>query len=73
MRATKTDITRKKLMTTNEVQQEFLDMDIRKVRAFLNQYCSYKKIGKVYYYSRKEIETLLLNEECSTEFRVGMY
>lgn len=73
MRAAKTNIARKKLITTKEVQQEFLDMDIRKIRAFLNQFCTYKKIGKTYYYPRKEVEKLLLDEECSTEFCIGMY
>ena len=36
-------------MTAKEVQEEFINMDIRKLRSFLNQYCSYKKIGKNYY------------------------
>lgn len=67
------DNRRRKLMTTKEVQEEFLDMDIRKVRAFLNQYCTYKKIGQTYYYSRKEVEELLLSEECCTEFGIGKY
>lgn len=67
------DNRRRRLMTTKEVQEEFLDMDIRKVRAFLNQYCTYKKIGQTYYYSRKEVEELLLDGECCTEFCIGMY
>lgn len=73
MRDTETITDKRKLMTTREVQEEFLNMDIRKVRAFLNQFCSYKKIGKNYYYLRAEVEKLLLDEECSTEFFVGMY
>ena len=44
---------KKKCMTAKEVQEEFINMDIRKLRSFLNQYCSYKKIGKNYYYVRQ--------------------
>lgn len=73
MRDTGADNRKRKLMTTKEVQEEFLDMDIRKVRAFLNRFCSYKKIGQTYYYSRKEVEKLLLDGENSTEFCIGMY
>lgn len=73
MRDTEIVTNTRKLMTTKEVQQEYLDMDIRKVRAFLNRFCSYKKIGQTYYYPRKEVEKLLLDEECCTEFSIGVY
>lgn len=67
------NIRKLKLITAKEVQQEYLNMDIRKIRAFLNQFCGYKKIGKTYYYSRSEVEKLLLDEENCTEFKIGMY
>lgn len=62
----------KKCMTAKEVKEEYLDMDIKKVRAFLNQYCSYKKIGNTYVYPREEVERLLLSED-SIEFPIDTY
>jgi hypothetical protein len=64
---------KKKLMTAREVQAEYLNMDVRKLRAFLNKYCSYSKIGKNYFYLRKEVEELLCNDEESYEFIVKDY
>ena len=61
---------KKKCMTAKEVQEEFINMDIRKLRSFLNQYCSYKKIGKNYYYIRQEVETLLLDSKNSFEYSI---
>lgn len=64
---------KKKLMTAKEVQQEYLQMDLRKIRNFLNHYCSYKKIGRTYYYSRREVAELLSDEENSLEFPLEKY
>ena len=63
---------KRKCMTAKEIKRELLDMDIKKLRIFLNQYCSYKKIGNTYYYSREEVERLLLGNE-NAEFQVGTY
>lgn len=67
------NLRKRKLITTKEVQQEYLNMDIRKVRGFLNSFCSYKKIGNTYYYSRSEVEKLLLDENNSIEFELAAY
>lgn len=67
------DTKKRKLITAKEVQVEYLDMDIRKIRAFLNRYCGYKKIGRTYYYSRSEVEALLLDEENGFEFTIEGY
>ena len=61
---------KRKCMTAREVQNEFINMDIRKLRSFLNQYCSYKKIGKNYYYMRQEVEKLLLDYEYPLDYRM---
>ena len=63
---------KRKCMTAKEIKMEILDMDIKKLRIFLNQYCSYKKIGNTYYYSRKEVEELLLGDN-NIEFDIGTY
>ena len=63
---------KRKCMTAKEIKREMLDMDIKKLRIFLNQYCSYKKIGNTYYYSRKEVEELLLGDN-NIEFDIGTY
>lgn len=55
--------TRRKLLSVLDVQSEYLDMDCRKLRAFLNSNCNYKKIGNTYFYSRAEVESLLLSDE----------
>lgn len=65
-------VPKRKCMTAKEVKEEYLDMDIKKIRAFLNQYCSYKKIGNTYVYSREEVERLLLSED-SIEFQIDTY
>lgn len=59
---------RKRMMSAREVQEEYLNMDIRTIRKFLNQCCSYKKIGKQYYYLRKEVEALLEDQDHNCEF-----
>lgn len=38
------DKTNPKLMTARQVQEEYLDIDIRRLRVFLNTYCHYRKI-----------------------------
>lgn len=68
----KKEILKRKCMTAREVHEEFIDMDIKKLRTFLNQYCKYKKIGNTYYYSREEVTRLLLGNE-NAEFQVGTY
>lgn len=60
--------TAKKLMSAKEVQEEFLNMDIRRLRSFLNQYCSFKKIGNVYYYARKDVENCSAILKTATSF-----
>lgn len=67
------DMKRRKLITAKEVREEYLDMDIRKIRRFLNRFCGYKKIGRTYYYSRLEVEALLLDEENGIEFTIETY
>lgn len=62
-----------KLMTAKEVQEEFLDMDIRKLRAFLNQNVAYIKIGSRYFYHRSAVESLLTDTENSYEFKLSRY
>lgn len=62
-----------KLMTAKEVQAEYLNMDIRKLRAFLNQNISYIKIGVRYYYQRAEVEKLLMDTENSYEYEQVTY
>lgn len=54
---------RRKLLSVLDIQKEYLDMDCRKLRAFLNNNCNYKKIGNTYFYSRAEVESLLLSEK----------
>lgn len=60
-------------LTVKEIQREYVNMDSRKLRAFLNTYLHYKKIGHTYYYIRHEVEALLLNETKSQEFQIGDY
>lgn len=62
-----------KLMTAKDVQEEFLCMDIRKLRAFLNQNIAYIKIGARYFYHRSEVEELLTDTENSYEFEMDTY
>lgn len=64
--------TRRKLLSVLDVQNEYLDMDCRKLRAFLNSQCNYKKIGNTYYYSRAEVESLLLSNE-KVEYEINPY
>lgn len=58
-----------KLITAKQVQEEYLPVDIRKVRAFLNAYCRYRKIGSRYYYIRKEVEEKLIQAEGNVIYR----
>lgn len=57
-----------KLITAKQVQEEYLDVDIRKVRAFLNKYCHYRKIGRQYFYVRQEVEEKLLDTGRNVEY-----
>lgn len=59
---------KKKLMTSKDIQEEFLDMDIRKLRAFLNQNIAYIKVGKRYYYKRADLEKLLNLNDCTKSY-----
>ena len=52
-----------KLLTAKQVQEEYLPLDIRKVREFLNSNCKYRKIGNQYLYVRKEVEAKLILAE----------
>lgn len=67
------DISKKKCMTAKDVQDEYLNMDIRKIRTFLNQYCTFRKIGKTYFYLRTEVEALLLDTQKDHEFPLDTY
>ena len=62
----------RKLLSILDIQREYLSMDSRKLRAFLNSQCNYKKIGKTYYYSRAEVESLLLSAE-KVEYEINPY
>lgn len=62
----------RKLLSVQDIQREYLDMDCRKLRAFLNSQCNYKKIGNTYYYSRAEVNSLLLSEE-KVEYEINPY
>ena len=64
---------RQQCLSIKEIQREYVNMDSRKLRAFLNTYLHYKKIGHTYYYIRNEVEALLLNETQSQEFQIGDY
>ena len=64
--------TRRKLLSVLDVQREYLSMDSRKLRAFLNSNCNYKKIGNTYFYSRAEVESLLLSSE-KKEYEINPY
>lgn len=63
---------RRKLLSVQDIQREFINMDARKLRAFLNANCNYKKIGNTYYYSRAELEDLLLADE-PLEYEINPY
>lgn len=70
--AGKQKCTKRKLLSVLDVQREYLDIDCRKLRAFLNSQCNYKKIGNTYFYSRAEVESLLLSDE-QVEFEISPY
>lgn len=53
----------KKLITIQDIRNEYLDGSYRKIKAFCLQYFSYKKIGNTYYFKRSEIENKLLSDE----------
>lgn len=63
----------RKLMSVREVQEEYLNIDSRKLRVFLNTYLSYVKIGRLYYYQRSEVEALLTDKDNSYEFKLDDY
>lgn len=52
-----------KLITAKQVQEEYLPIDIRRVREFLNENCKMRKIGSQYFYIRQEVEEKLINVE----------
>lgn len=64
------DRTSPRLMTARQVQEEFLNIDIRRLRNFLNTYCHYRKIGRQYYYVRDEVEKRLLETDENMEYRL---
>ena len=57
-----------KLITAKQVQREYLNMSIHYVRRLLNTYCSYRKIGRQYFYSREEVEQKLLATDKNIEY-----
>lgn len=59
-----------KLITARQVQEELLPLDIRKVRAFLNTNCKYRKIGGRYFYVRKDVETKLIEVDGNITYRI---
>lgn len=59
----------KKLITVQDVMDEYMDGSYRKVKNFLLQNMAYKKIGNSYYFSREEVERKLLSPR-KTEFKV---
>lgn len=59
-----------KLITARQVQEEYLNIDIRRLRALLNSYCHYRKIGRQYYYVREEVEQKLLNTNDNVEYQL---
>lgn len=61
---------KRRLMTVREVQNEFLSMNIPKLRAFLNENTAYIKIGNRYYYQRAEVEKLFNDCTKSYEYEV---
>lgn len=60
-----------KLITAKQVQKEYLPVDIRKVRAFLNANCRVRKIGNQYFYVREEIEKMLIRVEGNVIYHSG--
>ncbi|WP_125142165.1 hypothetical protein [Clostridium transplantifaecale] len=63
-------INKTRLITAKQVQEEYLNIDIRNVRAFLNAYCRYRKIGNQYFYIRSEVEEKLLESNDDIEYRI---
>lgn len=59
-----------KLITVKQVQKEYLNIDIRRLRSFLNMYCHYRKIGRQYYYVREEVEQKLLSTDDNIEYQL---
>lgn len=60
-----------KLITAKQVQQEYLNLSLHYVRHFLNTYCSYRKIGRQYFYSREEVEQKLLATDKNIEYSLA--
>lgn len=60
-----------KLITARQVQKEYLNIDIRRLRALLNNHCHYRKIGRQYYYVREEVEQKLLNTNDHVEYQLA--
>lgn len=63
----------RKLMSVREIQEEYLNIDSRRLRVFLNTYLSFVKIGRLYYYQRSEVEALLTDKDNSYEFKLDDY
>lgn len=53
----------RKMVTVQEVMDEYLEGSYRKVKAFLLQNLHYKKIGNTYYFAREEVERKLLSDK----------
>lgn len=68
-----TEKSKRMCITVKDIQEEYIHMDSRKLRAFLNTHLHYKKIGHTYYYIRHEVEALLLNESENQEFPIRDY
>ncbi|WP_125142152.1 hypothetical protein [Clostridium transplantifaecale] len=69
--SSKGEVTRHtKLITAKQVQEDYLNIDIRNVRAFLNAYCRYRKIGNQFFYIREEVEEKLLESNDDIEYRI---
>lgn len=59
-----------KLITARQVQQEYLNIDLRRLRNLLNTNCHYRKIGRQYFYIREEVEHQLLNTDNNVEYQL---
>lgn len=59
-----------KLITAKQVQEEYLPLDIRLVRAFLKANCKYRKIGSSYLYVRKDVEEKLIKADGNITYRL---
>ena len=60
--------TQRKLMTIKDIGNELICADYKKLKAFCLENFNYKKIGNVYYFNRKEVESVLLDNK-TAEYR----